>query len=100
LATTVFHAGVVTSQIGNVFACRSERINVKWLGWFSNPYIWGGVMFEILLIFLIIYVPILALILGHVSIPSIYWLWLSLFAPILYGVERIRKTVWHRFELK
>ncbi|MEI7988229.1 MAG: cation-transporting P-type ATPase [Chloroflexota bacterium] len=100
LATTVFHAGVVTSQIGNVFACRSERINVRWLGWFSNPYVWVGVLFEILLILSIIYFPIPALILGHVSIPPIFWIWLGSFAPILYGLERVRKTIWHRIGAK
>ncbi|MGH2592771.1 MAG: cation-translocating P-type ATPase, partial [Anaerolineae bacterium] len=29
LATTVFHAGVVTAQIGNAFACRTEKARVR-----------------------------------------------------------------------
>ncbi|MBI2332068.1 MAG: cation-transporting P-type ATPase, partial [Chloroflexi bacterium] len=33
LAATVYHAGVVTSQVGNAFACRSDRSRGSKLGW-------------------------------------------------------------------
>ena len=31
-ASTVFLAGVIIAQVGNAFACRSEKGNVRWLG--------------------------------------------------------------------
>jgi len=43
LATTVFHAGVVAAQIGNAFACRTEKEYVRRLGWFGNRFlVWGS----------------------------------------------------------
>ena len=37
VATTVFHVGVVTAQIGNAFACRTERGSVHRPG-FQQPF--------------------------------------------------------------
>ena len=60
VATTVYHAGVITAQIGNVLACRSDHLRSSSLGWLSNPYIWIGIMIELLAILAMIYIPFLA----------------------------------------
>jgi P-type Ca2+ transporter type 2C len=91
LASTVFQAGVVTAQIGNAFACRSEKGNVRWLGLFSNPFLLGGIIFESFLIMVMVYVQPAAREFGHLPLPVGYWVWLILFAPVLYILERIRK---------
>ena len=95
-ATTVFHAGVVMAQVGNVFTCRTETERVFHVGWFSNRFLWFAVSIEILLILSFIYISPLAKVFGHVPLPPIYWLGLALFAPILYGLDRIRKSVLRR----
>jgi len=42
LAVTTFHAGVVMSQVGNAFACRTEKARGRHLGWLSNrSYYWA-----------------------------------------------------------
>ncbi|MDD5467914.1 MAG: cation-transporting P-type ATPase [Anaerolineales bacterium] len=91
LAITVYHAGVVAAQVGNVFACRSERNLGKRLGFFSNKFLVVGVVVEIALIFALIYIPDLARIFNHYPLPGIYWIGLALFAPALYLLEAIRK---------
>lgn len=93
LAVTVFHAGVVTAQAGNAFACRSERQRGRRLGWFSNPLLWLGVLVEIYLIFLLIYVRPLARAFDHLPLPYIFWAGLFLYAPVLYGLEGVRKRL-------
>jgi magnesium-transporting ATPase (P-type) len=60
LATTVFHAGVVTAQIGNAFACRTEKERVREMGWLRNRFLDAGIGIEIALILLLIYPPPLA----------------------------------------
>ncbi|MBN1317866.1 MAG: cation-transporting P-type ATPase, partial [Anaerolineales bacterium] len=55
LARTVFFAGVVTTQIGNAFTARREGPGVHKLGWLSNPYLIGGLAFEIFLALALIY---------------------------------------------
>jgi magnesium-transporting ATPase (P-type) len=93
LATTVFHAGVVMAQVGNVFTCRTETERVHHLGWFSNRFLWLGVIVEILLILAFVYVGPLASAFNHVPLPPFYWAGLVLFAPVLYGLDWIRKSI-------
>ena len=96
LATTVFFAGVVASQVGNVFACRSETNGTRRLGVFSNPYLLMGIVCEAVLILITIYIPFVAVHFDHLPLPLIYWGGLSLFAPTLYGLEKGRKFLVHR----
>jgi magnesium-transporting ATPase (P-type) len=93
LATTVFHAGVVTAQIGNAFACRTERGVVRRIGFFSNRFLLVGIAIEILLILALIYIPPLALVFEHLPIPRNYWAILILYAPILYLLDWIRRQI-------
>jgi P-type Ca2+ transporter type 2C len=92
LAITTFHAGVVLAQVGNAFACRSEKFRGTRLGWLSNRFLLLGVAIEILIIFLLIYIPILANLFDHVPLPAKFWIGLSLYAPILYTFEWFRKA--------
>ncbi len=93
LATTVFFAGVVMAQIGNAFTCRRETSGVHYLGWFSNPFLLAGITFEILLVLALIYIQPLAALFGFVSLPPIAWLSLVTFGPVLYLLDRLRKSV-------
>jgi magnesium-transporting ATPase (P-type) len=97
LAMAVFHIGVVMAQVGVAFACRSEKGNVRWLGLFSNPYLLGGIVFEVGLIGVMVNWHPIAREFGYVPVPMIYWVWLSLYAPVLYGLERARKMLALRF---
>jgi Ca2+-transporting ATPase len=96
-AQTVFHVGVVMAQIGNVFACRTFKAHNRQQGWFSNPMLWLGVALEVLVIWMLIYIPPLALAFDHVIIPLSFWPVLFLFAPALYLLEWTRKTFNRRF---
>ena len=91
VAVTVFHAGVVTSQVGNVFACRTEKARGRHLGWLSNRLLLGGVAIELVIILCLIYIPSLAQIFDHVPLPAYFWVFLGLYAPILYSLDWIRK---------
>jgi magnesium-transporting ATPase (P-type) len=93
MAVTVFHAGVVMAQVGNVFACRSESGHTYRIGWLTNKYIWLGVGAEIAGILAMIYIPSIARLFDHVALPVRYWIGLGLFGLILYGLEWIRKHI-------
>jgi magnesium-transporting ATPase (P-type) len=96
LATTVFHAGVVTAQIGNAFTGRTESERIHRLGWFSNPFLWVAIGVEVSLILLLIYAPPLPQIFEHTPLPARYWAWLILYAPFLYALDRLRKSAAQR----
>lgn len=98
LATTVFHAGVVMAQIGNAFTCRTEKEKVHRLGVFSNRFLWLGISVEIALLLLLIYVQPLADLFEHLPLPVEYWVGLSLYPLVLFGLDRIRKSIARRVE--
>jgi magnesium-transporting ATPase (P-type) len=93
LAATVYHAGVIMAQIGNAFACRSDRARSSNLGWLSNIYLLAGILIELAGIFGIIYIPFIAGVFNHTPLPAWMWAGLALYAPILYTVEWIRKAI-------
>jgi sodium/potassium-transporting ATPase subunit alpha len=96
-ATTVTFAGIVLAQVANVFACRSERLSVFKLGWFSNPLMAWGIAIELTILALITYTPTGNEIFGTSPLP----LWI--FGPLVLGslmlllVEEGRKIIVTRF---
>jgi magnesium-transporting ATPase (P-type) len=96
LAVSIYFAGVVMAQVGNAFACRSERERGRRLGWLSNRMLLAGVAAEILIALALIYLPGLDSIFGLVPIPAPLWVVLASFALGVYALDRIRKSVvWH-----
>jgi magnesium-transporting ATPase (P-type) len=95
LATTVFFAGVIMAQVGNAFACRTEKDRGRSLGWFNNRFLLISLALELLLMIGLIYWPPLTSLFGLASLPPLYWIGLGLYAPTLYGFDRLRKS-WAR----
>ena len=93
LATTVYHAGVVSAQVGNALACRSDRTRSSYLGWLSNRYLLAGIVIELAGIVSMVYIPFLARIFNHVPLPGWIWVWLALYALVIYSIEWIHKLV-------
>jgi sodium/potassium-transporting ATPase subunit alpha len=92
-ATTVTFAAIVVAQIANVFACRSEHVSAFRLGFFSNPFILGGIAVELALLAALVYTPLGHLILGTEPLPA--WIWgpLILGAAGLLLTEEVRKFI-------
>jgi len=99
LASSVFFAGVVMAQVGNAFACRTERERGRRLGWLSNRRLLYGVAAEILIALALIYLPGLQSVFGLVPIPLAVWPGLMLFAPGVYALDWIRKSVVRQVDL-
>jgi magnesium-transporting ATPase (P-type) len=98
LAVTTFHAGVVMAQVGNAFACRTEKARGRHLGWLSNRFLLLGVFVEILIILILIYVPPLANIFNHLPLPPYFWIGLGLYPIVLYSLDWIRKGFVRRMQ--
>jgi hypothetical protein len=96
----VFHAGVVMAQIGNALTSRTEKGRVHHLGWFSNRFLLAGLAVQVALFMLLVYVEPLASLFEHLPIPPAYWLGLSLFAPALYALGWVGKSLARRADRK
>ena len=92
-ATTMSLAGIVASQIGNVFACRTERESVFRAGLLANKLVLWGVATEIAIIACLIYAPPLQRIFGLAPLAIKEWAFLLIFPPILLLMEEARKRV-------
>ena len=100
LATTIFHAGVITTQIGNAYACRTERMSVFSVGFFSNHFLLVGILVELILINVLIYVPPFQSIFEHGPLPLKFWAFLFLYPPIIFMAEEGRKAFLRRRDKK
>jgi magnesium-transporting ATPase (P-type) len=93
VAKSVFFAGVVITQIGNAFACRTSKAHNTQMGWGSNKVLLLGVTLALCMIVGMTYIPILANIFDNSGFPAIFWPILALFALVLYTLEWFRKGV-------
>ncbi len=100
MATTVFHLGVVAAQIGNAFTCRTEKDRVVQQGIFSNVFLLIGIAVELIMIGLLINFPPLAEAFQHSPPPLVFWLIVVIYPPVLYYLDRIRKSIARRKDRK
>jgi len=92
-ATAMALACVVTTQIGNLFAQRTERISFFRKRSFTNPLIWVGIASELLLVNLLIYVPFFHGLFGTADFALRNWLFLFAWTPSLLLADELRKAI-------
>jgi calcium-translocating P-type ATPase len=95
-ATTMTLAAIVAAQVGNVFACRTERASAFAVGLFANRWVLAGIAAEIGLLALLILVPPLAWVFGLAPVGIAEWGPLCVFPFVLLGLEETRKWIVRR----
>ncbi len=93
MATTMTLAAIVFCQIAAAINCRTQLTSVFKIGLFSNHRIWFGIGFEIILIALLMYVPVLQGLFNTTGIAGRDWgLLLSIPIPLIL-IEELRKAI-------
>jgi magnesium-transporting ATPase (P-type) len=95
-ATTMTLGGIVAAQVGNVFACRTDRESVFRVGLGGNPLVLLGIVAEVGVLLALILVPPLARVFGLAPLAVGEWGVLLLFPPVLLGAEEMRKWMLRR----
>jgi sodium/potassium-transporting ATPase subunit alpha len=90
-ATTACLAGIIATQIANVFVCRSAHTSIFTLGIFSNKLVLAGIGTEVVLGGLIIYTPLGNSLFASAPIGITVWLLLVPFAVLLIVADETRK---------
>jgi magnesium-transporting ATPase (P-type) len=90
-ATTMTQAGIVAAQVGNVFACRTERESVLRAGLLANRGVLLGITAEIGILVAMILIPPVARVFGLAPLQLAEWSLLLLFPPVILGLEEARK---------
>lgn len=89
--TTMTFAGIVVAQVGNVLACRTNKVSVFKSSLRSNRWIWLGIASQLFVLSLIVYVPFAQRFFGTTALGWIDWLYLALLALIVILADEIRK---------
>jgi len=97
-ATGIALAAVVMTQIGNLFAQRSERTSIFKFSLTNNRMLWIGIASEIVIVFALVYLPFFHKFIGTGAFPLKYWGFLTAWIPSLIVVDEIRKWIVRRKE--
>ncbi len=92
-ATTACLTTIVVMQIANLFLCRHPSESVFRTRFISNPLIFAGILFELILILLIDYTSVGNQLFGTAPIPFTVWLLAAGLALGMFVVEELRKAV-------
>lgn len=99
-ATTMALGSIVFSQIGMVMNCRTQTQSVFSVGLWTNSRINLGILIEVVLFALIVYVPFLQTIFHTAPLNVIDWLFLCIWPIIIVAIEEARKAFVRRRNVK
>ena len=95
-ATTMTFAGIVACQIGTAVAARTERASLRSVGFFTNPMLLWGIVFEILFCGAIVYVPFLQEAFGTAALGPVEIALLATFPVVVWGADELRRAAARR----
>jgi magnesium-transporting ATPase (P-type) len=95
-ATAMTLAAIVVTQIGNLFAQRTERTSFFKTGLFTNRLIWTGIAAELAIVLSVIYLPPLQQIFKTAAFPLENWFYLFAWMPSLLLADELRKAMLRR----
>lgn len=90
-ATTMTLAAIIFCQIAAAINCRTKYTSVFKLGIFSNPRIWVGIIFEIILLAVLVYTPGVQSVFNTAPLQLRDWVFLFLIPIPIFLIEEIRK---------
>jgi magnesium-transporting ATPase (P-type) len=95
-ASTIVFLGIVLMQVGNAFACRTERASAFTIGLFGNRMLLWGIAFELVFAAALIYVPFLQTVFRTGPVGAEWWAYLLAFVPVIFLAEESRKAIQRR----
>jgi Ca2+-transporting ATPase len=88
---TMTFAGIVVAQVGNVLACRTSKVSIFRTRLSTNKWIVFGIVAQLSILSLIVYVPFLQGFFGTTALGVGDWAFLASLAVIVVLAEEIRK---------
>jgi len=88
---TMTFAGIVVGQVGNVLACRTSRASLLRTNVKSNRWIWVGIVAQLGILSMLVYVPLMQTLFGTTAIGLMEWMFLTTIAVAVIVAEEVRK---------
>ena len=95
-ATAMTYGGIVMGQVGAGLAFRTNRDSVFRIGLLSNRFLLVGIVFELALLIVLVYVPAFQGIFHMRAYDPRAWLLLIVWPVFVFGAEEARKAVFRR----
>ncbi len=93
MATAMTFGGIVMVQVGNVFASRTDRMSIFKKGFFTNRLIIIGIVVELVLLAMLLYIPFLNKMFNTAPIGLKEWAFLLIWGPLILILDEIRKMI-------
>ncbi|MGR8932895.1 MAG: cation-translocating P-type ATPase [Gammaproteobacteria bacterium] len=90
-ASAAFLATVIFCQIGNVMACRTSRQSALVYLTRFNPWIAGGIVFEVAFIVTIVYWPVAHRFFNTAPIAAPFWELIAAAPLVIFALDEVRK---------
>lgn len=94
---TMMFAGIVVAQVGNVLACRTSKQSILKTSLRTNRWIFFGIIAQLGILSVLIYVPLMQGIFGTVALGWMDWVFLLSLAVIIVLADEIRKFFSRKF---
>jgi Ca2+-transporting ATPase len=88
---TMTFAGIVVAQAGNVLSCRTSKQSIFRTSLKTNKWIIAGIVSQISILALLVYVPLLQHVFGTTALGITDWIFLISLALVVIFAEEIRK---------
>jgi magnesium-transporting ATPase (P-type) len=93
MATSMTLAGIVATQVGAVFGCRTDRASIFKIGFFTNRLVLVGIVVELLLLGLLVYVPFLQSTFNTAPLGLVEWCFVFAWTPVIFLLDEVRKAL-------
>ena len=93
MATTMTLAGVVSTQVGAVMGCRTDRTSIFRIGFLTNRLVLWGIAVELTLLGILIYVPFMQPVFNTGPIGLREWVYLFAWTPVIFLLDELRKAI-------
>jgi Ca2+-transporting ATPase len=92
MVTAITLAGVVATQVGSAFACRTDRTSIFKVGFTTNRMVLYGIAGELILLVLLVYMPIFHGIFSTGPLDLVDWVYVFAWTPVIFLADELRKA--------
>ena len=92
-ARTIAANTIIVVEVGYLFACRSLRLPIWRLGWFTNPWVWVGATLTLLAQLAFTYLPVMNELFHTQPIPLWWWGAFTAAGGLVFVVVEIKKAL-------
>jgi Ca2+-transporting ATPase len=83
---------VVATQVGAVFACRTDRTSIFEIGFFSNRLVLVGIAVELILLMTLVYAPFMQAVFNTAPLGPLEWAYVLAWTPVILLADEGRKA--------